>query len=171
MADIAFGGSQAIPLSHKLGGSAALTFPATLVELGESRQLEAVGLARRHWSTAWPIRTILQVAFEAAGLPYFNPHSFRKTLVQLGQTLCRETEQFKAWCQNMGHDGVLTTFLSYGTLAPRRQRQIIQALGLPGGQPTGQEQVVAQAVLQAMRGAGLLSQQSKPIQLLVTRRP
>jgi hypothetical protein len=44
-------------------------FPATLVELGESRQFEAMGLARRHWSTASPIRTIFQGAFEAAGLP------------------------------------------------------------------------------------------------------
>lgn len=46
------------------------------------------------------IRTIFQSAFEAAGLPYFNPHSFRNTLVQLGQTLCRDAEQFKAWSQN-----------------------------------------------------------------------
>ena len=132
-------------------------FPATLVELGDSRQFEAVGLARWHWSTASPIRTIFRGAFEAAGLPYFNPHSFRSTLVQLGQTLCRDAEQFKAWSQNMSHDGVLTTFLSYGTVAPRRQGQIIQALGLGNGQPTGQEEVLAQAFVQAMRGAGLLS--------------
>ena len=59
----------------------------------------------------------------------------------------------------MGHDGVLTTFLSYGAVAPRRQGQIIQSLGLGHGQPAGQAEVVAQAVVQAMRGAGLLSQQ------------
>ncbi|MDP1647855.1 MAG: tyrosine-type recombinase/integrase [Rubrivivax sp.] len=144
---------------EKLRGNEDPLFPATLVEVGESRQFEAVGLARRHWSTASPIRTIFQGAFEGAGLPYFNPHSFRNTLVQLGQTLCRDAEQFKAWSQNMGHDGVLTTFLSYGAVAPRRQGQIIQALGLGNGQPTGQAEVVAQAVVQAMRGAGFVSQQ------------
>ena len=58
----------------------------------------------------------------------------------------------------MGHDGVLTTFLSYGAAASRRQGQIIQALWLGTGQPTGLAEVVAQAVVQAMRGAGLLSQ-------------
>ena len=143
----------------KLWGNDDPLFPATLVELGESRQFEAVGLARRHWSTASPIRTIFQGAFQAAGLPYFNPHSFRSTLVQFGQTLCRDAEQFKAWSQNMGHDGVLTTFLSYGAVAPRRQGRIIQALGLGNCEPPGQAEVVAQAVVQAMRGAGLLSQQ------------
>ncbi len=131
----------------------------TLVEPGESRQFEAVGLARRHWSTASPSRRISQGAFQTAGLPCFNPHSFTNTLVQLGQTLCRDAEQLKAWSQNMGHDGVLTTFLSCGAVAQRRQGQIIQALGLAGGQPTGQAEVLAQAVVQAMRSAGLLSQQ------------
>jgi hypothetical protein len=27
--------------------------------------------------------------FARAGLPYCNPHSFRKTLAQLGQKICR----------------------------------------------------------------------------------
>ena len=75
--------------------------------------------------------------------------------VQLGQTLCRDAEQFKAWSQNMGHDGVLTMFLSYGAAA---QGQTIQVLWLGTGQPTGLAEVVAQAVVKAMRGAGLLSQ-------------
>lgn len=144
---------------EKLWGNDDPLFPATLVELGETQQFEAAGLACKHWSTASPIRAIFQRAFQAAGLPYFNPHSFRSTLVQLGQTLCRDAEQFKAWSQNMGHDGVLTTFLSYGAVAPRRQGQIIQSLGLGNGQPTGEAEVVAQAVVQAMRGAGLLSEQ------------
>ena len=142
---------------EKLWGNDDPLFPATLVELSESRQFEAVGLARRHWSTASPIRTIFRGAFEAAGLPYFNPHSFRHTLVQLGQTLCRDAEQIKAWSQNMGHDGVLTTLLSYGAVAPRRQGEIIQGLVGRGTAMSGQAEVVAQAVVQAMRGAGLIS--------------
>jgi hypothetical protein len=59
----------------------------------------------------------------------------------------------------MGHDGVPTTFLSYGAVARRRQGQIIQALGIGGAQPVGQAEIVAQAVVQAMRGAGFVSQQ------------
>ena len=146
-------------LKQKLWGNDDPLFPATLVELGEARQFEAVGLARKHWSTASPIRAIFRAAFEAAGLPYFNPHSLRTTLAQLGESLCQNPEQFKAWSQNLGHEGVLTTFLSYGAVAPRRQGQIIQAMAMGDRQPHGQAEVVAQAVVQAMRGAGLLGGQ------------
>ena len=41
--------------------------------------LKQQGLDRTHWSTATPIRTIFREAFQRAGLPYFHPHSLRKT--------------------------------------------------------------------------------------------
>jgi integrase/recombinase XerD len=141
---------------EKLWGNDDPLFPATLIGLGESRQFEAVGLARRHWSTASPIRSIFQGAFLAAGLPYFNPHSFRNTLVQLGQTLCRDAEQFKAWSQNMGHDGVLTTFLSYGAVAPRRQGQIMLELASSPVPSRGEPGAAAKALVEAMKTVGLL---------------
>ncbi len=141
---------------ERLWGNDVPLLPATLVELVEAMQFEAVGLARKHWNTASSIRTILRGAFEVAGLPYFNPHSFRTTFVQLGQTLCRDAEQFKERSQNLGHEGVLTTFLSYGAVAPRQQGQIVQTLAMDDGQPHGQAEVLAQAVLQAMRGVGML---------------
>lgn len=73
----------------KLWGSEDPLFPSTLVELGETQQFEALGLARRHWSSASRIRAIFRRAFEAAGLPYFNPHSLRITLAQLGESVCQ----------------------------------------------------------------------------------
>eukprot|EP01041_Mallomonas_annulata_P025717 gene25717-46821_t len=74
----------------------------------------AGGLDRKDWSTAEPIRRILKITFEAAGLPYFRPHSFRDTLVQLGERVCKTPEAFKAWSQNLGHEHILTTFTRYG---------------------------------------------------------
>lgn len=103
-------------------------FPATRVALGSSRQFAADGLGRKHWSNATPIRTIFKKAFIDAGLPYFNPHSFRNTLVRLGEEVCKTPEQFKAWSQNLGHEKVLTTFLSYGEVACQRQGEIIHGL-------------------------------------------
>jgi integrase len=69
---------------EKLWGNDDPLFPATRVALGPGRQFEAEGLSRKHWSNASPIRTIFREAFASSGLPYFNPHSFRNTLVQLG---------------------------------------------------------------------------------------
>lgn len=104
-------------------------FPATLVKLGIDHQFEAAGLSRIHWSSATPIRMIFKVAFTRAGLPYFNPHTFRRTLAQLGERLCRTPEEFKAWSQNLGHETVLTTFSSYGEVARERQANLIRQLG------------------------------------------
>ena len=53
----------------------------------------------------------------------------------------------------------MTTFFSYGAVAPRRQGQIIQTLAMTNAQPRGDAEEVAQAVLKAMRGAGLLADQ------------
>lgn len=116
-------------------------FPATKVGLGSTHQFEPVGLDRKHWSNAGPIRSIFKAAFAAADLPYFNPHSFRNTLVGLGEKLCRNAEEFKAWSQNMGHEGVLTTFTSYGEVSPLRQGEIIGGFSKPkedlGAAPDG----------------------------------
>lgn len=114
---------------EKLWGNDDPLFPETRMELGASRQFEVAGLERKHWNTTSPIRTIFKTAFQNADLPYFNPHSFRKTLVRLGQEICGSTEHLKAWSQNLGHEDVLTTFRSYGEVSTRRQGELIKGLG------------------------------------------
>ena len=115
----------------KLWGNDDPLFPATQVTVGENQRFQVVGLERKHWSNATPIRKIFRYAFQAAGLPYFNPHSLRSTLVQLGETVCKAPEEFKAWSQNLGHEEVLTTFRSYGAVGTRRQGEIIRDLANP----------------------------------------
>ncbi len=78
-----------------------------------------------------PIRKVFRDAFAAIGLPYANPHSYRKTLVRLGQRLCQTPEEWKAWSQNMGHDSEATTFVGYGEVPSHRQREIMSALANP----------------------------------------
>ncbi len=116
----------------KLWGNDDPLFPATHMTLGATLKFEAAGLSRTAWKSAAPIREIFRGAFRTAGLPYFNPHSFRKTLVQLGERICKNAEDFKAWSQNLGHEGVLTTFYSYGEVRTERQAEIIRALGESG---------------------------------------
>lgn len=106
-------------------------FPATRLELGPDRRFRPVGLDRRHWHTANPIRAIFRGAFARADLPYFSPHSLRKTLTRLGQQRCPSIEHYKAWSQNLGHEGVLTTLTSYGEVEPHRQAELIRSLGQP----------------------------------------
>ena len=132
---------------EKFWGNDDPLFPATKVAVGDSHQFEAVGLAQKHWSDATPIRKIFRQAFESAGLSYFNPHSFRKTLVQLGEKVCQSPEHFKAWSQNLGHEKVMTTFFSYGEVGDQRQGEIINGLAKPQI-PVSQEAIqLAKAVL------------------------
>lgn len=104
-------------------------FPSTRIAVGPDGGFVAIGLERKHWSTADAIRRIFRQAFELAGLPYFNPHSIRDTLAQFGERICTTPEEFKAWSQNLGHENVLTTFTSYGAVASHRQASLIRGLG------------------------------------------
>ncbi len=77
--------------------------------LNASNSFEAQGLDRKAWKNCADTEDFPE-AFEAAGLPYFNPHSFRKTLALFGERLCKTPEAFKAWSQNFAHEDVMTTF-------------------------------------------------------------
>jgi len=125
-------------------------FPQTLIESCE-RKFKATGLKREHWSSAAPIRKNFRESFERVGLPYFNPHSFRNTLVGLGETLCKSPEEFKAWSQNLGHEGVLTTFYSYGEVQPQRQSDIFQKLKQPCERSHQDIDKIARAVVREMQ--------------------
>ena len=102
-------------------------FPATAMGLSETGGFTPVGLARNGWASTGPIREVFKRAFAAAGLPYFNPHSFRDMLVRHAMTLNLSPEAMKAWSQNLGHTDVLTTFTSYGAVPAHRQGELIRA--------------------------------------------
>ena len=102
-------------------------FPQTATSLGPDGSFAVRLLSRQCWANAQPIRAIFKDVFEMAGLPYFNPHSFRNTLTQLSMELCRTPAELKAWSQNLGHEKVLTTLTSYGAIPAHRQRDLIRA--------------------------------------------
>ena len=136
---------------EKLWGNDDPLFPATRVQVGEAHQFEVVGLDRKHWNSTGSIRKIFRDAFEEAGLEYFHPHSFRNTLVQLGEKLCKSPEEFKAWSQNLGHEKVLTTFYSYGEVCTQRQGKIIRELAKPPSKMSQEVTLLAKAVAQEIR--------------------
>jgi integrase len=140
---------------EKLWGNDDPLFPTTLVVPGPDRQFAAAGMAREHWSTASRIRSIFREAFIRAGLPYFNPHSFGNTLAQLGEEVCKTPEQFKAWSQNLRHEKVLTTFLSYGEVACQRQGEIIRHMATHQRPVSTDAEEIAEAVCKKLRLSGM----------------
>lgn len=119
---------------HRWGRDDPL-FPATEMGHDVNREFQAVGIMRSGWSTTQPINAVFRRAFVAAGLPYYNPHSFRDMMVRHGMSLNLSVEELKAWSQNMGHSDVTTTLTSYGTIPDHRQGELIRAAraGSAGG--------------------------------------
>lgn len=114
---------------EKLYGNDDPVFPRTKLVQGDNSNFVAGGLEPINWNSASQIREIFKTAFETAGLQYYNPHSFRKTIVTLGEQLCQTPEEFKAWSQNLGHESPITTFTSYGYVPVNRQGDIIKGIG------------------------------------------
>lgn len=131
-------------------GPADPLFPATEIGLDERGGFVGKGLSRNCWGTSNPVREIFRRAFAAAGLPYFNPHSFRSMLVRHAMTLGLTAEQMKAWSQNLGHADVLTTFTSYGSVPAHRQGELIRASVNSAADDDWTQDAEVQAMLKAL---------------------
>jgi integrase len=110
-------------------------FPKTNVGVGPSRHFEALGISRNPWASPSSAAKIFKRALKDAGLPPFSPHRVRDTLAELAKDHCRTPEDYKAWSQNMGHDDVLTTFQSYGSVATGRQIELLGKFRKRGALP------------------------------------
>jgi integrase/recombinase XerD len=129
-------------------------FPATDVGLDANGFFTAVGVRRDHWTTAAPIREVFRKAFEGAGLPYYGPHSLRRTLVSLAYDLKLGARELKAWSQNLGHESMLTTLGSYGGLSERDQAEVMAGLVTPAAESEATDEV-AQEIAALLRKRGL----------------
>lgn len=121
-------------------------FPATDNGLDAAGQFAPLGYARRHWATAAPVRAIFRKAFEAAGLPYFYPHSLRRTLMQLGHDLNLTVRELKAWSECLGHESVLTSLVSYGALRPDERSEVMAGVATRREAPDDAIQTLARHV-------------------------
>lgn len=103
-------------------------FPATALEIDPNGAFMPSGLRLTGWKGSSPVREVFKRAFAMAKLPYFSPHTFRKTLTRHAMTLDLPPEAFKAVSQALGHNDVMTTFTSYGQVPAHRQSELIRRL-------------------------------------------
>jgi integrase len=90
-------------------------FPSTLNEFrieGNIYNKELV--SKKFWSGEGGIIKILKKRCENANVPYFNPHSFRHSVVNIFRKRSITEEQKKAFSLCFGHANIGTTFGSYG---------------------------------------------------------
>mgnify|MGYP001224215314 CR=1 FL=1 len=113
-------------VSDQHGGDPATPlFPKTEMFFGQDGASPEPRLGSDGWANADPIRKIFKEACASAHLPDFKPHSIRHMLARIGQERAKTAEELKAWSQNLGHENMLTTFTSYGTVPEYRQKKVI----------------------------------------------
>lgn len=111
-------------------------FPKTQVGQDDENCFAAAGVSREHWASAAPIRDIFKTAFERVGLPRFTPHLFRNMIVSEMYQRGLSVVECKAWSQNLGHEGALTTLTSYGKIGLEEQGKLVrQAHSCRDGSP------------------------------------
>ena len=109
---------------HK-GDPATALFPKTEMCFGQDGASPVPRLGGEGWANADPVRKLFKEACANSGLPDFKPHSIRHMLARIGQERAKTAEELKAWSQNLGHENMLTTFTSYGTVPEYRQKKVI----------------------------------------------
>ncbi|MDD4052450.1 MAG: site-specific integrase [candidate division Zixibacteria bacterium] len=113
----------------KLFSSTDPLFPRTRVtQAPGSLSFCADAVGPFFWKGAGSIREILKSRAKAAGLEYYHPHTFRHATAHLAIRGCNSPEEMKAISQNLGHEQVMTTLMTYGNLDSHRVEELIGML-------------------------------------------
>lgn len=113
-------------VNEKGFGATDPIFPSTKIEQGEENvsYYSSGEVKKEFWEKSSSARKIFEKRFNAAGVPYFHPHTFRHLVVKEFMKIPLTEEQKKAISQNLGHEHVSTTFGSYGYGKIDEDRQI-----------------------------------------------
>ncbi len=76
-------------------------FPATAIAVNSNLGFAASGSTRENWKSTEPVRKIVRIAFEAAGVPNYGPHAFRHMLARHVVKNCTSVAELVANSQNL----------------------------------------------------------------------
>ena len=100
-------------------------FSATAITANSNSGFATKGFTSKHWKSTEPVRKIVRIAFEAAGITNYGPHAFRHMLARHAAKHCTSVAELVATSQNLGQTDVLTTLCSYGQISRDEQRKLI----------------------------------------------
>jgi integrase len=129
-------------------------FPATLNCLSDKNNNSSKdSVGKKLWNSSGAARKIFQKRCLNAGVPYFNPHSFRHSVVDIFTERNLTGKQQKAVSVNLGHESVTTTFDSYGN-SNMTQKEVIEIIrNLKHKQDDSRKNLVTDAEMKIVRAA------------------
>ncbi|MFN5540026.1 MAG: tyrosine-type recombinase/integrase [Candidatus Melainabacteria bacterium] len=128
---------------EKLFGNADPLFPRSKVENLEGSKVFACGeLEPKFWQSVSSMRDIFKQRFEAVGVEYFPPHSFRHLAVKLSLSKCKNGHEFKAVSQNFGHENIGTTMITYGSLNNSQVGEVIGEMNFGDDKDTQDDELI-----------------------------
>lgn len=131
-------------------------FPRTRVtQAPDGSAFEANNVEPLFWKGGNSIRDILKMRSAVACLPYFNPHSYRHAHVHIALKCCSTPEELKALSQNIGHEQVMTTLRSYGTLDDDRVSEVLSVMDFNPDVANSQKSISPNQLRKALQNAGI----------------
>jgi integrase len=105
-------------------------FPSTLRGFSNKSSYDKNLVSNEGWSSSGGARKIFEKRCKAAGVPYYNPHSFRHLIVNHLSKARLTEEEKKAISLNLGHTDIGTTFGSYGygNMSPQDAIKIVHRI-------------------------------------------
>lgn len=129
-------------------------FPSTLKGFSDKSEYSKTLVSDDFWSSSGGARKIFEKRCINAGLPYFNPHSFRHLIVSMMSKTRLTEEEKRAISMNLGHENVGTTFGSYGygSMSGEDAVKIVQKIvsgqdGEAGAKLSDQERAILEKLL------------------------
>lgn len=108
-------------------------FPASKLDHGKENThcFEATEVGKNFWTSTNPIRKIFQKRFQDANIPYFPPHMFRHSLMNVIRKNTTTNEETEAMSQIFGHSYIPTTY-GYGYSSPERIIELAENIDFSG---------------------------------------
>jgi integrase len=110
-------------------------FPATFNQLGDNKDQIDLSVGKNFWKSGNSARKVFENRCKDAGVHYFNPHSFRHSIVNIISKVELTRAEEKAVSLCLGHENIGTTFgpHGYGSMSNEDALKIVRKIKIKQG--------------------------------------
>ena len=116
-------------------------FPSTQLRFKTgTNSFIAIDVNDKRWESTSAINKILKDRSAEAGLKYYNPHSYRDTIINLCKRRGLDYEEQSAVSLNLGHKTLFITEANYGDMKPTTRLEMLSEIDFTKSKKVNHEQ-------------------------------